>query len=56
MQQRWSHPYTDAVRTNDGGWQVGLPLWTADESPSDLSAEVLVAPDGTAVVYSVHVL
>lgn len=52
----WHHRYADAVRTNDGGWHVVVPLWTTEEAPSDLSAEVLVGPDGTATLHNVHVL
>jgi hypothetical protein len=52
----WEHPRSTAVQTDEGGWHVVLPLWTTNESPSDLSAEVLVAADGTAVVHDVHVL
>jgi hypothetical protein len=33
-----------------------VPLWTTDESPSDLSAEVDVTPDGIATITGVHVL
>lgn len=52
----WDHPYADAVRTQDGGWHIVVPLWTTDESPSDLSAEFLVQADGSAILHNVHVL
>jgi hypothetical protein len=52
----WTHRFTDVVRRDDGGWHVVLPLWTVDESPSDLSAEVGVGSDGTAEILGVHVL
>jgi hypothetical protein len=52
----WTHPYTDAIRTDDGGWHVVVPLWTEAESPSDLSAEVIVDPRGSASIHDVHVL
>lgn len=52
----WSHTYADAVQTRDKGWYVTVPLWTTDESPSDLSAEVLVQSDGIARLHAVHVL
>jgi hypothetical protein len=39
-----------------GGWHLVVPLWTTDESPSDLSAELLIAPDGVATIHDVHVL
>lgn len=52
----WTHPQADAVKTAAGDWHVVLPLWTAEESPSDLSAEVRVKRDGTADLLDVHVL
>ncbi len=52
----WDHPNADAVRINDGGWHVVVPLWTTEEAPSDLSAEVLVGPDARATLHNVHVL
>ena len=52
----WEHPYTDAVRTIDGGWRVVVPLFTDAESPSDLSAELIVDPSGRATLHDVHVL
>jgi hypothetical protein len=44
----WEHEQADALRTPDGSWLVVVPLFTTDESPSDLSAEIVVAPDGRA--------
>ena len=52
----WTHVRADAVRRDDGGRHLVLPLWTAEESPSDLSAEVAVGPDGTAEILDVRVL
>ena len=52
----WEHRYTDVVRRIDGGWHVVVPLWTEDESPSDLSAEIIVTPAGAATIHDVHVL
>jgi len=52
----WDHPHADAVQTAAGGWHVVVPLWTTSESPSDLSAEVVVAADGSATLHNVHVL
>lgn len=51
----WDHPGADAVRRDDGGWHVVVPLWTTDESPSDLCADVVVQPDGRAVLQDVRV-
>jgi hypothetical protein len=47
---------TDALRTDTGEWHVVVPLWTTDEEPSDLSAEIRVTTDGRAEVVDVHVL
>ena len=52
----WSHPETSVIPTSDGGWHIVLPLWTTDESPSDLSAELVVEPSGTVLLHAVHVL
>jgi hypothetical protein len=52
----WDHRCTDAVKTSDGGWHLVLPLFTATESPSDLSAEVTVDSNGNATIRDVHVL
>jgi hypothetical protein len=52
----WTHPYADAIRTDDGGWHVVLPLWTETERPSALSAEVIIDPRGSASIHDVHVL
>lgn len=52
----WSHQRADAVAVATGGWHIVLPLWTTEESPSDLSAKVRVDADGTAELLDVHVL
>ncbi len=52
----WTHPYADAVRTAAGNWHVVVPLWTRDEAPSDLSAEIGVSADGTAELLDVRVM
>lgn len=52
----WTHRYTSVVATDAGGWHVTLPLWTTDESPSDLSAEFSIGLDGGAHLDGVHVL
>lgn len=52
----WSHRWTSVTRTSDGGWHIVLPLWTTDESPSDLSAELVVEPSGAVQLHDVHVL
>jgi hypothetical protein len=52
----WTHRFTDALRTDTGEWHVVVPLWTTDEEPSDLSAEIRVTTDERAEVVDVHVL
>ena len=52
----WTDGRTEMTRTVHGGWHVVLPLWTVDESPSDLSAEVDVSAEGAAQLLVVHVL
>lgn len=52
----WTHRDASAVPTDDGGWHIVVPMWTEAESPSDLSAEIVVEPDGSAVIHDVHVL
>lgn len=55
-EELWTHGETDAARLDDGGWHIVVPLWTTDECPSDLSAEIRVDPEGNIVLYDVHVL
>ncbi|MDQ6948992.1 MAG: hypothetical protein M3256_22710 [Actinomycetota bacterium] len=52
----WSHPWSAAIPTDSGGWHVVVPLWTTEESPSDLSAEIIVDADRSAEITGVHVL
>ena len=52
----WTHDDTVVTPIEGGGWHIVVPLWTSDESPSDLSAEVSVNPDGHARITDVHVL
>jgi hypothetical protein len=52
----WTDERTDVVEADDGGWFLTLPLWTVDEAPSDLSAEVRVSAEGAAQITDVHVL
>lgn len=52
----WTHP--DSIveaRANGTAWGV-VPLWTFDESPSDLSAELEIDVQGRAVIVDVRVL
>ena len=51
----WSHAYNEwGIRDDGTGWAV-LPLWTTNEAPSDLSAELDIDAHGTATLYDVHV-
>ncbi|CAL8980336.1 hypothetical protein PROP_03127 [Propionicimonas sp. T2.31MG-18] len=52
----WTHDRTDFLARPDGSVFVVLPLWTAEESPSDLSAEVDVAANGVSTIVDVRVL
>jgi hypothetical protein len=52
----WDHPWAGASQTVDGGWHVVVPLFTEAESPSDLSAELRITPDGVVAIENVHVL
>ena len=52
----WAHERADVIERTDGSAYVVLPLWTTEEAPSDLSAEVEIAVDGTAEISDVHVL
>lgn len=51
----FDHRYADAIEMAAGGWALDLPLWTDQESPSELTASVTVAVDGTVTVGDVRV-
>lgn len=40
---------------HDGGWALDLPLWTTEESPSDLTVSITVALDGTVTIDDLRV-
>ena len=52
----WSHQWTNYAEREDGSAYGSVPLWTTDQSPSDLSAEFEVTPSGTVSLTDVHVL
>lgn len=52
----WNHQWTDYAEREDGSAYGSVPLWTTDESPSDLSAEFEVTPSGAVSLTDVHVL
>ena len=52
----WSHPDSQVELRHDGtAWGV-VPLWTNEESPSELSAEFEVDAHGRVEIRDVHVL
>ena len=52
----WDHARTDFVVRSDGSSYGTAPLWTVDESPSDLTVEFEVTSEGAAAITDVHVL
>ena len=52
----WTHTYTGFDKRSDGSAYGVVPLWTTEESPSDLSAEFEITRDGTVEITNVHVL
>lgn len=46
----WTHQESDHFLRNDGSVNVLLPVWTADESPSDLTADIRIDANGTAAI------
>lgn len=52
----WEHSLSDFVERADGSVFAVMPLWTTEESPSDLSVECEISPSGVATVMDVHVL
>lgn len=52
----WDHPETNFTARPDGTAYGCAPLWTTDESPSDLSVEFEVTRGGAVRLTDVHVL
>ncbi len=52
----WEHPETDCQGRGDGSMWVTMPLWTTQESPSDLSVECEISATGVVVIEDLHVL
>jgi hypothetical protein len=52
----WSHAESEVVERDDGTAFGVVPLWTAGESPSDLSVEFEIDGNGVATISDVHVL
>jgi hypothetical protein len=52
----WTHSWADLeTRADNSAWCV-LPLWTTDESPSDLSVEIEIDTEGRVTIHDLHVL
>lgn len=52
----WDHPETDFLQRDDGTAAIVVPLWTVEEAPSDLSAELEMTSAGAVELTDVHVL
>lgn len=52
----WSHPESEVIERNDGTAFGVVPLWTADEAPSDLSVEFEIDRHGAVTISDVRVL
>ena len=52
----WSHAESEVIKRADGTAYGVVPLWTADEAPSDLSAELEIDRHGAVTISDVHVL
>lgn len=52
----WSHLRSSFVRRTDGSFHGELPLWTTDESPSDLCVEVEISCGGVVSLTDLHAL
>jgi hypothetical protein len=52
----WTHADASLHTREDGSAWCVLPLWTTDESPSDLSVEIDIDPEGRVTIHDLHVL
>ena len=52
----WSHRWTDYAERSDGSAYGSLPLWTIDQSPSDLSVVFEIGADSSAQLTDLRVL
>jgi len=52
----WEHARSGFLLRVDGSASAAMPLWTTEESPSDLSVECEISPSGVASVVDLHVL
>jgi hypothetical protein len=51
----FDHRYTSVIEMDDGGWALDLPLWTTEESPSDLTVSMTVDVDGAVTIDDLRV-
>ena len=51
----FDHRYTGVIELTAGAWALDLPLWTTDESPSDLTVSMTVNADGTVRIDDLRV-
>ena len=51
----WTHRWTDYAERPDGSAYGSLPLWTIDQSPSDLSVAFEIGVDGSAQLTDLRV-
>ncbi|GAA1479217.1 hypothetical protein GCM10009623_36630 [Nocardioides aestuarii] len=52
----WSHPASELQHGSNGSAWGCVPLWTTEESPSDLTAEFEVSSTGKVALTDVRVL
>lgn len=52
----WTHRESAVSMRSDGTAYGVLPLWTTDESPSDLSVELEIDANGHVTITDLHVL
>ena len=52
----WSHAQSEVIERDDGTAFGVVPLWTADEAPSDLSMEFEIDRHGAVTISDVRVL
>lgn len=52
----WSHAESEVIERDDGTAFGVVPLWTADEEPSDVSVEFEIDRHGAVTISDVHVL
>ena len=51
----FDHRYTSVIEMDHGGCALDLPLWTTEESPSDLTVSMTVDVDGAVRIDDLRV-